>query len=130
MEQLRQQVADAQAEAAEQRELVHRQAPQLMEVQTAFSLAQQERQELAHRLRDAELAADGVAHTKEQTIQLQEQKMRALHDKLRRSGDATSSTARALESANGRVADVERSNSELGLQLLQAKEQLKFLHVA
>ena len=32
MEQLRQQVADAQAEATEQRELVHRQAPQLMEV--------------------------------------------------------------------------------------------------
>ena len=29
-----------------------------------------------------------------------------------------------------RVAEVERSNNELGLQLVQAKEQLKFLHVS
>ena len=66
------------------------------------------------------MSADGVAHVKEQTIQLQEQKLAALHDKLRRAEEAGGSTSRALEAANARVAEIERTNSELGQQLLQA----------
>ena len=95
------------------------------------------------RLREADVAADSVAYTKEQTIQLQErgrdrltltglwwqhcltafltafltastdcltalpmqeQKMRALSEKLRRTGEANSSAGRELEAAHGRCA--------------------------
>ena len=71
------------------------------------------------------MAADGVAHMKEQTIQLQEQKLSALHDKLRRADETASSTNRALDAANARVGELERTNSELGQQLLQDKEQVR-----
>ncbi|KAL1521837.1 hypothetical protein AB1Y20_021488 [Prymnesium parvum] len=107
-DQMRRELARLHTEANSQREYGHRQAPQLMEMQAAMTRVEQEKQELIGRTREAEMRAEGLVRSKEQTIQLQEKKVRALEDQLRRASEAHGSTNRALE----------------------AKEQLKFLHVA
>lgn len=52
---------------------------------------------LALRIRETELSAEGLAHSRDGTIQLQEQQLRSLHEKLRRTGESHGSASRALE---------------------------------
>ena len=56
---MRRQLAEAQADATEQRELYHRQAPHVMEAQTQLAYAEREKQEL--QARRAEAGVAGVA---------------------------------------------------------------------
>ncbi|KAL3904786.1 MAG: hypothetical protein SGPRY_011160, partial [Prymnesium sp.] len=153
---LKRELDEAHAEAANQRDLVHRQACAAADgdadvtkagaageagatssVRRVARLREEWSQglimlpprPLALRIRETELSAEGLAHSRDGTIQLQEQQLRSLHEKLRRTGESHGSASRALEAANARVVEVERSNSELGQQLLQVHSLLQQLQL-
>ena len=73
---------------------------------------------------------ESLASTKEQTVHSLEQKVQVLNDELRRSLEAHRSAAVGIDAANARAVELERTNGELGRQLLSSKEQLKYLHLA
>ena len=79
--------------------------------------------QLLRRSQEEQRRIDTVAATKEQTIALQEQKVRGLQAELRRARDEGAGRSQATEAVHARLADQERVNAELTQQLMLHKEQ-------
>lgn len=129
-EELRTRLRESQQQVAELQSVSHQQSPMIMELQSTVQRLTRERQEALERAHEDQRVHESLLATREQTGQLQEQKLHALNEELRRSLDNQRASAAAVEQANGRAVELERTNGELGRQLLSSKEQLKYLHLA
>ena len=129
-EELRAQLTHSQQSLAELSAVNSQQTPMIAELQGAAQRLTRERQEAIDRLREETRTYESLANTREQTTQLQEQKVHAHNEELRRALEAQRGAAAALDDANKRAVELERTNGELGRQLLSSKEQLKYLHLA
>ena len=129
-EEMRARLAEAQAHAAELHSVNQQQSPMIMELQATVQRLGRERQDTVDQLHSEQRTHETLASTKEQTVQLQEQKLHALNEEMRRSLDAQRAAAASIDAANARAVELERTNGELGRQLLSSKEQLKYLHLA
>ena len=127
---LRQQLAERESQLAEMSSAQSQQLPMLHELQGALQRLGQEKQRLEQQLAQERRELNDDAAGKEQALLLQEQKLHAMGEELRRSVDAQRSSQAAVEQANARAVELERTNGELGRQLLACKEQLKYLHLA
>ena len=129
-EEMRAQLAQSQASMTDLQRLNAKQTPMLHELQQAVERSARERAMTAEQLHEEQRRYEDTVHAKDQTVALLEQKNQALADELRRALDAQRAGAAQLEQINGRCAELERTNGELGKQLLSSKEQLKYLHLA
>ena len=129
-EDYRARLSEAQQQVAELHAVNGQQNPMIMELQATVQRLGRERQETVDRLAEEQRAHESMHATKEQTMLLQEQKVHALNEELRRALEAQRASAAAMEAANARTVELERTNGELGRQLLSSKEQLKYLHLA
>lgn len=127
---LRQQLAEREAQLAELSSTQSQQVPMLHELQGALQRLGQEKQRLEAQLNQERRELNDDAAGKEQALLLQEQKLHAMGEELRRSVDAQRSSQAEVEQAHARAVELERTNGELGRQLLASKEQLKYLHLA
>lgn len=129
-EELRQRLSEADGRCVELQAASQQQSPVIVDLQSKLERASREKQALIDQLHQEQRRSEDVLQTKEHTMQLQEQKMHAISEELRRSLDTCQSSAAASEESQGRLAELERTNGELGRQLMSSKEQLKYLHVA
>ena len=129
-EEMRTRLADAQHQLAELQGINSQQSPIIIELQSTVQRLGRERQEAVDALHAEQRRQESVVASREQTVQLQEQKLHALNEELRRALDSQRSSAAAVDAANVRAVELERTNGELGRQLLSSKEQLKYLHLA
>lgn len=127
---LRQQLAEREAQLAELQSAHAQQTPMVQELRSALQRLSQEKQRVENQLADERRQLADSAASKEQALGLQEQKVHAMSEELRRSLEAQRSAQGSLEAANARASELERTNGELGRQLLATKEQLKYLHLA
>ena len=130
VEELRGRLGEAQSLASEQRERQRQQEPRVSELQAMVERLTAEKAELQASLGAQQRRVDGLAQTKESTIQLQEAKLREVREELDHSRSSRHGDAQALEAAHARAAELERSNAELSRQLLASKEQLRAAHHA
>ena len=130
VEELRGRLGEAQSLASEQRERQRQQEPRVSELQAMVERLTAEKSELQASLGAQQRRVDGLAQTKESTIQLQEAKLREVREELDHSRSSRHGDAQALEAAHARAAELERSNAELSRQLLASKEQLRAAHHA
>ena len=114
----------AQAQAHTQKETLVR------ELQASLQRMAREKEELLGRAMEEQRRVESSAQTAEQRIQLQEQKLRTMQEAAQRAHEVHSASVRALDDANSRAAEQQRANAELGKQLLQFKEQIKYAHAA
>lgn len=127
---LRQQLAEREAQLAELSSTHAQQSPMLQDLQGALQRLSQEKQRVEQQLAEERRQLEASVAGKEQALGLQEQKLHAMSEELRRSLEAQRSAQSALEQSNARASELERTNGELGRQLLSTKEQLKYLHLA
>ena len=106
------------------------QSPLIDELRSQCERLGREKQSLVESLHSEQWRAEGVLATKEQTALLLEQKSQAVSEELGRALQMHQASAAAAESADARIAELERTNGELGRQLMAAKEQLKYLHLS
>ena len=130
VEELRGRLGEAQSLASEPRERQRQQEPRVSELQATVERLTAEKSELQASLGAQQRRVDGLAQTKESTIQLQEAKLREVREELDHSRSSRHGDAQALEAAHARAAELERSNAELSRQLLASKEQLRAAHHA
>lgn len=128
-EELRRQLSDAQGQLVGLQAQTHQQSPVIAELQAMVERGNHEKQALVEQLHQEQRRLEQTISNKEHTMQLQEQKLSSVSDELRRSLDAHTSSSAAAENASSRIAELERTNGELGRQLMSAKEQLKYLHL-
>jgi hypothetical protein len=129
-EELPARLGEAQQQTAELQRVGHQQSPMILELQATVQRLTRERQEAYDRLHEEQRTFETLSATRDQTGQLHEQKVHALNEELRRALDKQRQAAAAIEEANRRAVELERTNGELGRQLLSSKEQLKYLHLA
>ena len=127
---LRKQLHEREAQLAELQSSHAQQSPMLMELQTAVARLGHEKSNAERDLSEERRRLEDLAGIKEQALGLQEQKLHAMAEELRKALEAQRDASTAAEAANARAAELERTNGELGRQLLASKEQLKYLHLA
>jgi hypothetical protein len=130
VEELRSRLADADAQLMEERERQRRQEAVVRDLQRQLQASASDKQQALDRVHEEARRVESVASTKEQTIALQEQKVRSLQAELRRVKDEHVERSHLGETAQARLADQTRVNAELTQQLMLHKEQLKALHSA
>ena len=127
---MRQQLSAAESQVAELQSAHSQQSPMIAELQSAVQRLGREKQSAEQQLQQERRNFGEDSSGKEQALALQEQKVHALGEELRRAHESQRSGATSAEQANARSAELERTNGDLGRQLLASKEQLKYLHLA
>jgi len=127
---LRQQLGNAHSQLAGLQATTQHQAPMINELQAMVERIKHEKQSLAEHMHAEQKRLEQTISNKDRAMQLQEQKLVCVSDELRCSMDAHTSTSAAVENANTRISELERTNGELGKQLMNAKEQLRYLHLS
>jgi chromosome segregation ATPase len=124
-DEMRTMLSTAQAQLVEAQTANQQHQPMLTELRGANERLQREKQVLVDQIHQEQQRTESVLASKQHLLQLQEQKLAAVSDDLRRTLESQSGAAAATDAAQARISELERTNGELEKQLMHSKEQLK-----